>query len=78
MIPVTLEREGARIVFGWMQQPIPNWKPFAQAEELQELLGVRSQLPVEVYDLGPHHVFLELGSEEEVAALEPDFGALGR
>jgi trans-2,3-dihydro-3-hydroxyanthranilate isomerase len=78
VIPVTLEREGARITFGRMLQPIPHWEPFAQAEELQELLGVRSKLPVEVYDLGPHHVFLELGSKEEVAALEPDFGALGR
>jgi trans-2,3-dihydro-3-hydroxyanthranilate isomerase len=78
IIPVTLEREGASIVFGRMQQPIPNWKPFEQAEELQELLGVRSQLPVETYDLGPHHVFLELGSEAEVAALQPDFGALAR
>ena len=78
VIPVTLEREGARIVFGRMEQPIPNWEPFAQAEQLQELLGVRSGLPVESYDLGPHHVFLELGSEAEVAALEPDFGALAR
>ena len=78
VIPVTLEREGARITFGRMQQPIPNWEPFEQAEELQELLGVRSQLPVEAYDLGPHHVFLELGSKAEVAALEPDFGALAR
>ena len=78
VVPVTLEREGARIIFGRMQQPIPNWELFAQAEELQELLGVRSHLPVEVYDLGPHHVFLELASKEEVAALEPDFGALGR
>ena len=78
VIPVMLEREGASIVFGRMQQPIPNWKPFEQAEELQQLLGVRSQLPVETYDLGPHHVFLELGSEAEVAALEPDFGALAR
>ncbi len=78
IIPVALEREGASIVFGRMRQPIPNWEPFAQAEELQQLLGVRSQLPVETYDLGPHHVFLELGSEAEVAALEPDFGALAR
>jgi trans-2,3-dihydro-3-hydroxyanthranilate isomerase len=78
IIPVTLEREGASIVFGRMQQPIPNWEPFEQAKELQELLGVRSQLPVETYDLGPHHVFLELGSEAEVAALKPDFGALAR
>ena len=78
IVPITLEREGARIVFGRMVQPIPNWQPFAKAEELQELLGVRSQLPVEEYDLGPHHVYLELGSEEEVAALEPDFGALAK
>jgi trans-2,3-dihydro-3-hydroxyanthranilate isomerase len=78
IIPVTLEREGASIVFGRMQQPIPNWELFEQAEELQELLGVRSQLPAETYDLGPHHVFLELGSEAEVAALKPDFGALAR
>jgi trans-2,3-dihydro-3-hydroxyanthranilate isomerase len=78
VVPITLEREGARIVFGRMQQPIPNWELFPQAEELQELLGVRSSLPVEVYDLGPHFVFLELGSEEEVARLEPDFGALAK
>jgi trans-2,3-dihydro-3-hydroxyanthranilate isomerase len=78
IVPVTLEREGARINFGWMQQPIPEHEPFAQAEELQELLGVRSQLPVELYHLGPKHVYLELGSEEEVAVLAPDFGALVR
>ena len=78
VIPVTLEREGARLTFGRMQQPIPNWEPFEQAEELQQLLGVRSQLPVEAYDLGPHHVFLELESEAQVAALQPDFGALVR
>jgi trans-2,3-dihydro-3-hydroxyanthranilate isomerase len=78
VIPVTLEREGASIVFGRMQQPIPNWKPFEQAEELQQLLGVRSRLPIETYDLGPHHVFLELGTDAEVAALEPDFGAIAR
>ena len=76
IVPVTLEREGARISFGRMQQPIPDYEPFAAAEPLQELLGVRSQLPVEIYYLGPSHVYLELGSPEEVAALRPDFGAL--
>jgi trans-2,3-dihydro-3-hydroxyanthranilate isomerase len=78
IVPVTLEREGARIVFGWMQQPIPEYELFAEADGLEQLLGVRSRLPVELYRLGPEHVFLELGDEEEVAALEPDFGALGR
>jgi trans-2,3-dihydro-3-hydroxyanthranilate isomerase len=78
IIPVTLDREGARIVFGWMQQPVPEFELFAQAEELQGLLGVRSQLPVELYHLGPAHVYLELASKEEVAGLAPDFAALGR
>jgi trans-2,3-dihydro-3-hydroxyanthranilate isomerase len=76
LVPVLLEREGARIVFGRMQQPIPEFGPFERAEELQEVLGVRSGLPVEVYYLGPGHVYLELGSEGEVASLAPDFGAL--
>jgi trans-2,3-dihydro-3-hydroxyanthranilate isomerase len=75
-IPVTLEREGARISFGWMQQPVPEHEAFAEAEELQNVLGVRSQLPVEIYYLGPNHVYLELGSPEEVAALKPDFAAI--
>ncbi len=78
VVPVVLEREGARIVFGTMAQPVPEWRPFDRAEELEELLGVRSQLPVEVYDLGPQHVYLALASEDEVAALAPDFGALER
>jgi trans-2,3-dihydro-3-hydroxyanthranilate isomerase len=76
VVPVTLRREGARIVFGWMQQPIPHFEPYERADELQDGLGVRSSLPVEVYYLGPGHVYVELGSEEEVAALAPDFGAL--
>jgi trans-2,3-dihydro-3-hydroxyanthranilate isomerase len=78
IVPVTLEREGARISFGWMQQPIPEWELFAEAEELELVLGVRSRLPVELYHLGPMHVFLELGSEDEVGALRPDFAALER
>ncbi len=41
MVPVSLTREGDRIVFGEMEQPIPTWKPFARAErELLAALGV--------------------------------------
>ena len=76
VVPVVLQREGARIVFGWMQQPIPAFETFERADELQEVLGVRSGLPVELYHLGPSHVYVELGSEAEVARLAPDFGAL--
>src|SRR3954470_9040894 len=49
VIPIVLEREGARIIFGWVRRPIPEPEPFAEADAVQELLGFRSQLPVELY-----------------------------
>jgi trans-2,3-dihydro-3-hydroxyanthranilate isomerase len=79
VVPVELEREGAEIVFGWMSQPLSGWEPFARTEELFAALGVTgSGLPVELYDLGPSHLYVECGSPEEVASLAPDFAALGR
>jgi trans-2,3-dihydro-3-hydroxyanthranilate isomerase len=76
-VPVTLDREGARISFGRMQQPIPTIEPFRHSEALLDLLGVTSELPVEVYDNGIRHVYVALASEEEVAALAPDTQRLG-
>lgn len=79
VVPVELQRDGPRIVFGWMEQPIPVWEAAANADAILAALGVGgSGLPVERYDLGPGHVYIELGSAEEVAALLPDVGALGR
>jgi trans-2,3-dihydro-3-hydroxyanthranilate isomerase len=79
VVPVELQREGARIVFGWMEQPIPPWELFAHEAELLAVLGLeRSGLPVELYHLGPTHLYVELDSPEQVAALSPDFAALGR
>jgi trans-2,3-dihydro-3-hydroxyanthranilate isomerase len=76
IVPVRLERDGPRIVFGWMTQPPPSIEPFAQADELLQALDVQSQLPVELYDNGVPHVYVALGSEDEVAALRPDFKRL--
>ena len=79
VVPVELERDGARIVFGRMQQPVPEWEPFERADELVSILGIEPpELPVELYHLGPTHVYLALRSPDEVAALEPDFAALAR
>jgi trans-2,3-dihydro-3-hydroxyanthranilate isomerase len=75
-VPVVLEREGAKIVFGWMTQPVPTWRPYERADELLGVLGVESELPVDWYDLGPSHVYVALGSAEQVAGLRPDFGRL--
>jgi trans-2,3-dihydro-3-hydroxyanthranilate isomerase len=79
VIPVELERDGPRIVFGRMDQPIPTMEPVADPAPIFAALGVSgSGLPVERYDLGPGHLYIELGSPEEVAALRPDITALAR
>jgi trans-2,3-dihydro-3-hydroxyanthranilate isomerase len=77
VVPVRLEREGARIVFGRMAQPLPTIEPYEQEADLLEALGVeRSELPVEIYDNGIRHIYVTLGSEEAVAALRPDMSRL--
>ena len=76
-IPVKLERQDGRIVFGRMQQPIPTPESYERPAELLAALGVESSLlPVERYRNGPSHVYVALPSEEAVHALRPDFGAL--
>src|SRR5881275_2484173 len=68
IVPVQLEREGPRIVFGRMVQPIPTVERYAHADELLAALGIeRSQLPIDVYDNGAMHVYVALRSEDEVA-----------
>jgi trans-2,3-dihydro-3-hydroxyanthranilate isomerase len=77
VVPVRLEREGARIVFGRMEQPIPTIAAYEDEADLLDAIGVeRSELPVEVYDNGLQHVFVTLGSKAEVAALKPDLARL--
>ena len=78
VVPVELEREGSgKIVFGRMSQPLPSLEPYPEPDALLQALRVdESQLPVERYDNGLRHVFVTLGSLEEVAALRPDFSAL--
>jgi trans-2,3-dihydro-3-hydroxyanthranilate isomerase len=79
IVPVRLEREGPKIVFGRMEQPIPSIEPYGEEAALLDAVGAdRSELPVELYDNGIKHVYICLGSVEEVAALEPDMQALSR
>jgi trans-2,3-dihydro-3-hydroxyanthranilate isomerase len=77
VVPVRLEREEARIVFGWMEQPYPSVEQFDDVAVLLAALGLeRAELPVELYDNGVRHVYVALASEQEVAELAPDFQAL--
>jgi trans-2,3-dihydro-3-hydroxyanthranilate isomerase len=79
LVPVELEREGPRIVFGRMRLPVPTVAPFDEQDELLAALGVESaELPIELYDLGIKHVMVALPSREVVAAVEPDYAWLAR
>ena len=77
IVPVRLEREGARIVFGRMEQPIPTVERYGDEAALFAALGVEaSELPVELYDNGLANVYVTLPSAGDVAGLKPDFGRL--
>jgi trans-2,3-dihydro-3-hydroxyanthranilate isomerase len=79
LVPVALQREGPRIVFGRMTQPIPKVEPVAEAAAILAALGgVKPVLPVERYVNGPRHVMVNVESFDQVARLAPDFGALAR
>ena len=61
LVPVKLERDGSRIAFGRMEQPVPTFEPYDDEAALLEGVGVeRSELPVEVYDNGLRHVYVAL------------------
>jgi len=77
IVPVLMEREGAKLVFGRMEQPLPTFEPWGDDAPLLEALDVEaSRLPVEVYDNGVRHVFVMLPSFADVAAVRPDQQAL--
>jgi trans-2,3-dihydro-3-hydroxyanthranilate isomerase len=79
LVPVTLQREGPRIVFGRMTQPIPTVEAVPEAPAILAALGVaKAALPVERYINGPRHIMVNVETQEQVAQLRPDFAALAR
>jgi len=77
LITVRLDGQPGSPTFGWMDQPLPRLESFAASPELFAALGVdRSGTPVELYDNGPRHLFIELDQPQAVAALRPDLGRL--
>ena len=78
IVPVTLEREGARVSFGWMVQPTPRVVPGPAPAPLLAALGLESVLTLESYDNGPQHALLRVATAELLSGVRPDFAALGR
>ncbi|HTT28756.1 MAG TPA: PhzF family phenazine biosynthesis protein, partial [Solirubrobacteraceae bacterium] len=82
VVAVKLERtNGGAPVYGEMEQFVPEIVPFEAVDELIAALGAAPEhgsLPIEGYRNGPVHVYVELPSEDVVASLRPDIGALER
>ncbi len=79
LVPIVLERDGPRITFGRMTQPLPTVSAEPAAAAIVAALGgVKPVLPVERYVNGPTHVLVTVGSTDDVAKLTPDFGALAK
>jgi trans-2,3-dihydro-3-hydroxyanthranilate isomerase len=84
VVPVTLRRPdgGGEPLYGEMEQFVPEVEPFDAVDALLSALRVGGDrdglLPIEAYRNGPVHVYVEMPSEEAVAALRPDLGAIER
>jgi trans-2,3-dihydro-3-hydroxyanthranilate isomerase len=76
-VPVDFHYRRDRTVSASMRQPIPVWEPYRRREELLDALGLASStLPVEAYRNGPRHVYVGVGTEAELARIQPDLRAL--
>lgn len=79
VVPVRLEREGANVVFGWMKQPIPAFRPFTATAALFTALGIgETALPVVEADNGAKHVLVVVSDADTVAGLTPDLAKLAQ
>jgi trans-2,3-dihydro-3-hydroxyanthranilate isomerase len=81
LVPVSLDLDAGsgEVTFGRMSQPIPRLGAHDRIPELLAALGVQPYgLPVEVYDNGTPHAYVEVASESALAAIAPDMQALAQ
>jgi trans-2,3-dihydro-3-hydroxyanthranilate isomerase len=78
VVPVQVTREGARIVWGWMIQPLPTVEPCPAPSAVLAALGVPSALTVQMFDDGLRHLLVELAEARAVALVRPDMAALAQ
>jgi trans-2,3-dihydro-3-hydroxyanthranilate isomerase len=77
IVPVTLERDGPRVAFGWMTPPPARRIEPRDVGAVLAALGVgETSLPVAAYSNGPEHVLVALRSAREVSELAPNVSAL--
>jgi len=84
IVPVQIEREGARVSFGWMLQPPARAVPGPAPGALLGALGLDASLPVASFGHvsqdgsvgGLLHACIRVATVEQLRGLRPDFSAL--
>lgn len=76
IVDVKLEREGARIAFGWFAPPPALPFEVENGARILEALGSGAAAAPFGYQNGPDHVYVELPNEGAVSALSPNLSAL--
>jgi trans-2,3-dihydro-3-hydroxyanthranilate isomerase len=77
IVPVAFVRQNSEVVSATFEQPAPKWRVLEDPERLFRALGVKgSGLPVDVYESGPGHAYVELDNEQAVSEVSPDMSAL--
>jgi trans-2,3-dihydro-3-hydroxyanthranilate isomerase len=72
-------REEPFTAYVQMQQPTAQVCAYEHERELLEALGIsQSTLPVDLYDVGPRHVFVGVENTTELAKINPDLKTLAR
>lgn len=70
-------KESPLTAYVQMEQPIPIISPCEYQQELLEALGLEeSTLPIEVYDVGPRHVFVGVENISILSKIRPDLKKL--
>ena len=78
IIPFKFKRAAnGKIIESEMLQPIPSWQPYEHADLVLQALNINSStLPIEIYTIGPRHVFVGLKTIESLSAIKPDLRIL--
>ncbi|HEU5074785.1 MAG TPA: PhzF family phenazine biosynthesis isomerase [Polyangiaceae bacterium] len=77
-VSVRLEREGARIVFGWVHEPLPGVAPHAASSALFEALELDAALLPGFSPVSAAGYVLVASSMDQLVALAPNRQALAR
>ncbi|SFO01203.1 PhzF family phenazine biosynthesis protein [Xenorhabdus japonica] len=76
---VDLVKEQPYTAYVQMEQPKPVISPYEYRQKLLEALGVeKSTLPIDMYDVGPRHVFVGVENVDILAKISPDLKKLSQ